>query len=1347
MHRAQAQSNLSQAGEEAGGLARALGRPGVAPPSPGIPPKRAKVVEAPGAGAARPAAPAFVRKLKNAAIGTGCDIRLRVAVVGSPPPRLRWYKNEEPISPRGEEFGSLWIRESKPEDAGVYTCVAWNVQGEATTSAVLAILDLDVFRSCRKQSYDSETGEDDASERQEARRSQARDETPYSSPTGESDTLVDASGSPSALGLSQAEEHSSWSGSQQTVVEKEPEPGLPVRGPYLRPSGWQPQGTPSSIPQGGYRRADPAGSPSELSAKPGADPHRPAAQPLPSKPLVLRPPSPRAAQCPAQPPSRGPSSTPLTPRKKALMPAEYQDTVPEEFEEKVRRPKSAGYSQASTLESRPQTPLSESSGRVSVLRHSPRLVRAGSKVSEKLRYFEERRRSLEQSHSPLPVQAWLPLRKTRSVEQPELGGPGEELRDGVQSELGGPTCRRQAFRHKAASLDERSRLASRLGDIEHRFSQELSRIKRTVSQQQLVRSQELEKAGPPRTPSPHGPRERPEAPPGPAAPRGQWLKAPRAVENAHGVQQLALASVGLGLGRGGDGAERGAARKPLRRSCAVAGQPSPYAGASSVEPEGGAEGKRKAQHCPLSQATPLGQAGPPEAGAPEGAACLEGGPRVGARASRGGRAPGAGSEGLATRPAGHRKRDGGHDTRFLPWVKPGPEGSRAGPRGPGGDTEPRQREDGEKHEARLPQEGRRARSKGKGRRPRPTSPELESSDESYVSAGEDPLEAPLFEIPLQDCAVRAGEEVLLKCVVTANPRPEVAWRKDGVPVRGSAWRPIKAEGERHTLLVRSARGADAGLYTATAANEVGEASCSAVLTVQPALPRESPGSLLPPLGLASPITSDEEYLSPPEEFPAPGTPQHLLPHKGELGAAHSPVETSFKAAPTFEEALSDQLAQEGQDVHMGVRVRGEPKPIIYWLKNRQAVRPGRRLRVLEGEDGACALHVLAVERADAGFYTCKAINEYGTRQCQARLQVRAHPASQALGVVVPLQDVTVGAGEMALFECQVAGPPDLDVDWLSRGRLLQPALLQCKMHFDGHKCKLLLTSVHEDDSGIYTCKLSTAKEELTCSARLSVRPSLQPLFTRKLGDLAVAKGRTAHFDCKISGTPAPAVTWTHFGQPVAEGENVRLQQERGLHSLVIAHADSEDEGQYGVCAANEHGQAECAAELYVEEPRPATAPHMAKLEKMPSIPEEPEVPESEVERFTMPDFLKPLHDLDVVESKEAVLECQVAGLPYPTITWFHNGSKICSAEDRKMSQYKDTHRLLLPAVRHAHAGVYKAVIANRVGKATCYAHLYVTGLSALCPPWPPTRAVLCQTSCLVQTWCRLPLTGHPQCWL
>lgn len=85
----------------------------------------------------------------------------------------------------------------------------------------------------------------------------------------------------------------------------------------------------------------------------------------------------------------------------------------------------------------------------------------------------------------------------------------------------------------------------------------------------------------------------------------------------------------------------------------------------------------------------------------------------------------------------------------------------------------------------------------------------------------------------------------------------------------------------------------------------------------------------------------------------------------------------------------------------------------------------------------------------------------------------------------------VKAGETALFECHVVGPQDVDVDWLSDGKLIQPALLNCKMHFDGRRCRLLLNSVHEDDSGTYTCKLSTAKGEPGLHVSIKQISSLQ----------------------------------------------------------------------------------------------------------------------------------------------------------------------------------------------------------------------------------------------------------------
>lgn len=60
--------------------------------------------------------------------------------------------------------------------------------------------------------------------------------------------------------------------------------------------------------------------------------------------------------------------------------------------------------------------------------------------------------------------------------------------------------------------------------------------------------------------------------------------------------------------------------------------------------------------------------------------------------------------------------------------------------------------------------------------------------------------------------------------------------------------------------------------------------------------------------------------------------------------------------------------------------------------------------------------------------------------------------------------------------------------------------------------------------------LNLFTEELTTSARLEVTPTKEPLFTRKLDILEVIEGRTARFDCKVSGSPAPKVTWMHFGK-------------------------------------------------------------------------------------------------------------------------------------------------------------------------------------------------------------------------
>ncbi|NP_001425861.1 striated muscle preferentially expressed protein kinase isoform 11 [Homo sapiens] len=761
-------------------------------------------------------------------------------------------------------------------------------------------------RAFGRLTHDSETAEDDISDVQGTQRLELRDDGAFSTPTGTS------------------EEQVSWWGSGQTVLEQEAGSGGGTR---------RLPGSPSSVPQSGLRREEPDLQPQLASEAP----RRPA-QPPPSKSALLPPPSPRVGKrSPPGPPAQ-PAATPTSPHRRTQEPVLPEDTTTEE--KRGKKSKSSGPSLAGTAESRPQTPLSEASGRLSALGRSPRLVRAGSRILDKLQFFEERRRSLERSDSPpAPLRPWVPLRKARSLEQPKSergapwGTPGAS-----QEELRAPGSvaeRRRLFQQKAASLDERTRQRSPASDLELRFAQELGRIRRSTSREELVRSHESLRATLQRAPSPREPGEPP------LFSRPSTPKTSRAVSPA-AAQPPSPSS----------------AEKPGDEP----GRPRSRGPAGRTEPgEGPQQEVRRRDQFPLTRSRAIQECRspvpPPAADPPE------------ARTKA---------------PPGRKREPPAQAVRFLPWATPGLEGAavpqtleknRAGP-----EAEKRLRRGPEEDGPWGPWDRRGARSQGKGRRARPTSPELESSDDSYVSAGEEPLEAPVFEIPLQNVVVAPGADVLLKCIITANPPPQVSWHKDGSALRSEGRLLLRAEGERHTLLLREARAADAGSYMATATNELGQATCAASLTVRPG------GSTSP---FSSPITSDEEYLSPPEEFPEPGETWPRTPTmKPSPSQNRRSSDTGSKAPPTFKVSLMDQSVREGQDVIMSIRVQGEPKPVVSWLRNRQPVRPDQRRFAEEAEGGLCRLRILAAERGDAGFYTCKAVNEYGARQCEARLEVR-----------------------------------------------------------------------------------------------------------------------------------------------------------------------------------------------------------------------------------------------------------------------------------------------------------------------------------------------------------------------
>ncbi|XP_037618102.1 striated muscle preferentially expressed protein kinase isoform X2 [Sebastes umbrosus] len=1076
-----------------------------------------------------------------------------------------------------------------------------------------------VFRSCRKQSYDSETTEDETTEPQmETKEGPGRhqDKAGRRGPSGEGGGMMDYN--PDA-----SDRRATLPGGYDPVVERE-----------LRALGSRPPG------------------------------------------LHLDPANPARTQTADE--SQGLSS-----RVPLSSPGTHKDSVSTRDQDKPSDPQS-----------------------VNSVVMTPKLARAGPKIFDKVLAFEERRASVDPPGSRLGRAASCDSDDSGK----KTGGPGKE----------GVAQKRAAFKQRASSLEDKTSYSQRVQSYQSKFAEELQRIKKLVGKPSLKKAYSTEQLSP---------KERlttGKLEPIPPQVVKKLEARERALEDrkvGDGRLQISPQAQGSGLGNQSNNPGKSQMTQPDSQGKPADGSSRGSTGKISVTMETAPVHQLPGQPLPTATRTSLTRETLQSAPAADKHALVA----TSQRSSSPVRDLGTKMDNQADRrspsPNGKRAspitvREPGYPPkppRLTPSPTPSVSPLLKRRKAEAGRTSPASKVNiptilVEDEPMETDERSKSRRKEGKVRKSRrgcsvqPRSPgEGDSSDDD---ADKEPAEGPRFERALVDMKGSSGSEVTLKCIVIGSPAPTVTWKKNNVAIRSDAVHVVKAEGERHSLTIKQMRRNNAGSYCVTAVNAAGRASCSATLYIQSEPTHMQCGR---PAGAseASSGGGDEEYLSPQEEAM-------------ELGDSPAPSKrVHFKEAPVFQVAPCDQEVTQGQDVVISAKVAGQPKPMVYWLKDRVTVKTAGCFAVRETDDGTIEMRIGSAQRSDAGLYVCKIINEYGCKQAECRVEVKASAAQTALKITREVKGVSVRAGESAMFECHITGPPDVEVDWLSNGKLIQPALLNCKMHFDGKRCRLLLNSVHEDDSGTYTCKLSTAKEELTSNANLKVAPSKEPLFTRQLDILEVIEGRTARFDCKVSGSPAPRVTWTHFETRVEESDNVRILQEGGRHSLVIAHVSGDTEGFYTAVAQNVHGKSECTAELYMQEPRAAISSHMAKLEKMPSIPEEPEVLESEVEKRTMPDFVKPLADAEVIEGKEALLKCKVAGLPYPTIAWYHNGKRIESSEERKMTQYRDVHNMVIRSACHAHGGVYKAVISNKLGKAACYAHLYVTDIVPDPPDGPP----------------------------